>query len=566
VTRELGVKLVSPKVWRPLVEKRFGALTPQEQRFARSVVATMHNRHVGLTPELAAGLVRLLLDPNAQMQVGGAWSAVHKRLADELLIGKEGSNLARLPASKRGLGLLLGSVPTYSIIRLAMPIVEEACRRIGHCYLFCGDKVKFSVPKDEYDAYAKELTGAIIQLARDSDDRLKLFWQDRALALASLSHSSVFFGQTSAALPEVEPSALDLLLHLKPDISPSKRRAQHSLRLTIASGHRRNPRLKEGGIEGIRVSRRIEDMDSMLLSEYTYPEIIRLDRLVNTGFLALQRESRDQRMRDVLIAALMPGQVRARLSADLVKACWFDCVMRLSPILCRYRLYQSEFRWIEGDTFDRARTCTFLLQDMPAFHTTSENRPSKAYRRAFLTSLHWLPAYLDTRACFNSLADCNERIKSDLDTSDIARLRDWAYCAWADQKDHVHWAQRGDRASRRGRAASNWLRTDEFAYVHVMLFLPARERGKGSQGAPTSLGQLYAGLGLGNQPGRNVSITWVPSRIASDQTENSEAWAFDAHLRLDPLLFRSPQSDGREIAGRLVQAWFDQWIKEMGRG
>lgn len=545
MTRELGVKLVSPEVWRPLVEKRFGALTPQEQRFARSVVATMHNRHVGLTPELAAGLVRLLLDPNAQMQVGGAWSAVHKRLADELLIGKEGSNLARLPASKRGLGLLLGSVPTYSIIRLAMPIVEEACRRIGHCYLFCGDKVKFSVPKDEYDAYAKELTGAIIQLARDSDDRLKLFWQDRALALASLSHSSVFFGQTSAALPEVEPSALDLLLHLKPDISPSKRRAQHSLRLTIASGHRRNPRLKEGGIEGIRVSRRIEDMDSMLLSEYTYPEIIRLDRLVNTGFLALQRESRDQRMRDVLIAALMPGQVRARLSADLVKACWFDCVIRLSPILCRYRLYQSEFWWIEGDTFDRARTCTFLLQDMPAFHTTSESSPSEAYRRAFLTSLHWLPAYLDTRDRFRPLADYNERKKSDPETSDIKRLKDWAYSAWT---------------------ADKRLRADEFAYVHVMLFLPARERSKESQGAPTSLGQLYAGLGLGNQPGRNVSITWVPSRIASDQTENGKAWAFDAHLRLDPLLFRSPQSDGREIAGRLVQAWFDQWIKEMGRG
>lgn len=565
VAREFCVKLVSPSVWRPLVAEGFGALTPREQRFARSVLMTMHNRHVGVTPELAAGLAKLLIAPHAQQHVGGAWGAVHQRLTGALSKDKTGST-TRSPAQERASGLLLGSIPAYSTVRLAIPIVEAACHQIGRCYLFCADQVESSVREDEYDDYAKALSNAMIQLADEKNDQLQLFWKDRAFALASLSYTPAVLGHSGAALPEAEPSALDLLLGLEPEKPPAKRHSRYLPRLAVPPGYRRNPRLKEGGIDGIRLSKRVEDVDGMLPIEYVYPRPIRVDRLLNTGFLATQRESKHDKIRDVLIAALMPWRVRARLSADFVKACWFDCVMRLSFTLCQYRLYQSEFRWIEGDTFDRVRTCTFLLQDMPALHTTFESGPSKAYRREFLKSLRWLPSYLDTRAHFSILAGYEEKTRSNLEATDVDRLKDWITSAWASQIDHFHWALRESTtdASRRRRIVGRRLKADEFAFVHVMLFLPADERIKELQSASLSLGSLYNALSLGSHPGRSVSVTWVPDRLDLEEIKD---WAFDARGRMEALLFPAGRlQDDQKIAGRLEQTWLDQWMKEMGCG
>jgi hypothetical protein len=556
--RAFRIKLVSPGMWHALVDQHLRELTPQEQRFARSVLVTMHDRHVGVTPKLAADLARLLLNPYAGTGDQNAWGDVHRQLVKALSARKQDSPQFR----RKGSGLLLGSIPTYSILHLAMPIVEQACRRIGCCYLFCADKVKRSVQMSEYDEYAKKLSQTISELANnEDDDEFQLFLKEQAFALASLSQAPAILGHTGTPLPQVDESALRLLLHLEPDTSSSRRSSQRLPRPAVHRGQQRTPRQEEGGIDGVRSNKRVEDVDNMLLVEYMYPRPIRIDRVINTGFLTFQRESKHQRARDVLVAALMPGQVRAMLSADFVKACWFDCVMRFSLLLRQSHLHQSEFRWIEGDAFDRARRCTFFLQDLPAFRTAFETSPSAAYRHEFLTKLRWLPSYLDTRDRFNLLPGYGEKVKTARETSDRKRLEDWICSAWATQTDHLRWARRESSASRPIHSVSSRFQVDEFAYVHVMLFLPEDERDKGRTNA-FNLGRLHAGLGLSNQQNQNVSITWVPRRL-----DDVTAWAFDARLRPDSLLFPvdPPSIDHREIAGRLEQTWFDQWIKEFAR-
>lgn len=585
-TKDLFVRLVPPDVWRPQIAVCFGELTLQEQRFARSILATMHDRHIGITPELAAELARLLLDPRAATEATRTWVTIHDHLMDVMGELSTETGQGRALHSKRSPGLLLGSDPIYTVTRLALPIVEKACRQIGRCYLFCADEIDSSVQKDEYGKYTRDLSTEIARLTHDpsKDGGLGLFWKEGALALTSFSHASAIFERGYLALPKVDPSALSLLLDLEPNPS-SEHCSQHLPHPSVHHGHRRNPLERGGGIDGVRFSNRETDIEHMLPSEWTYPELIRIDRMINDGFLIFERESKHERARDALFAALMPGQVRATLTADFVKACWFDCIMRFGLLLRQSRLHQSEFRWVEGDVFDRTRTCTFFLQDLPTFQTTIETRPSKPYRHEFLTRLRWLPFYLDTRAHFNPLKEQkteNEKEQDDSPENDIKRSEEWAYAACLGQKDHARWARCEDDAGQR-HISSNRLRINEFAFVHVMLFLPLQalqdetaESTPSPRGPNEELGdiralslrilsQLHARLGFGDSPGRNVSITWVPDRLQNP-------WRFDTRRCPVSLLFpgkppsaTEQESVSEKIADRLVQAWLDQWIKEFRR-
>ncbi len=74
-------------------------------------------------------------------------------------------------------------------------------------------------------------------------------------------------------------------------------------------------------------------------------------------------------------------------------------------------------------------------------------------------------------------------------------------------------------------------------------------------------GPLFRGFGLGNYPGRNVSVTWVPERIG-----DTEKWHFATRGRpLSPIFpGKSDETIGeRKIAGKLIEIWLRQWIQEI---
>ncbi len=554
--KDFQVKLVPPKMWHSYIKKSFKKLEkPPEQRFARSALMAMHNRHVGVTPELIVDLTWQLMNPD---QVNGVWTAVFRRLGDDLAIGRE----------ERRFGLLLRSNPTYTIFRLAMPIVEASCRAIGRCYLFCEDNIQTRLKESDYTDYADELSNQIKKMANSHQaggrDEFQLFWQERAVTLSTFSRRPVGLQQFDTTLPETDPIAWGFLMRLKPDMPRSRSQSLLPRPLTRPIKHRINPYQKEEGLDGIRMTRREEDIDSILLSEFINPEPVLADRLLNTGYLATQRQSKREKLRDVLIAALMPGDMRASLKVDFVKACWFDCLMRLSLIFRQQQLPRSEFRWIEGDRFNRFHSNALFLQDLPAAKTIVAGPPSPGYRHQFLTALRWLPTYLDSQAHFRTLP--NYAPKTEADTSP----EKWLCRAWAAQQDHLQWlAHQDNQAGHSRRQKNNQLRVDEFAFVHIMVFLPPETADKPGELPPKPADRLQSiasCLGLGNSQSHNLSLTWLPKDL-----QDIEGWAFSAPGQPPLRLFKKTQVPGqavdeRKIAGRLERTWLDQIIKEIWHG
>jgi hypothetical protein len=546
------IKLVAPKIWKPILDSAFDGLSPELARKARAILTTLHNRHIGITPKLAAGLAPLIAGPYGfrwSSGMGEVWDHVIRRLQDET------------SGRQQTFGVLLSALPLYSILRLAMPMVEEACRRIGLCCLFCADNIESDVTMDDYNRYSRELEEEIKRMADTGEDYIKLYWTDRAITLAAYSSRASLREGAEGSLPETGPPALGLLLRLKTRISRARPLPFHASPMTQPLRHREVRRIKEGGFSGVYITRRQEDMGDILLSEFVNPPLVLADRLINNGFLALRRQARREKLRDFLVVGLMPAEVRPELSVDFIKACWLDFISRFGMMLIRNQRVRSEFRWLEGDRFGGVRSCHFLLQDTPPGFTgipvEGDWRPM--FRREFLTALGWLPQYLDTRGKFEAV--CKQVTGNNLESA-----QQWAFAAWHAQKENPLWKSYEPDKPHGGPEGKS-LDSEGFAFVHLMLFLPAGKRREGgiSISGAARLGALYSGFGIGNTPGRSIGVTWVPERITA-----SREWAFDCRDKRDSLLFPhlepGENADGHYIAGGLVQAWRDYLLKELRNG
>ena len=533
----LRVALVSPEVWQEVSQKAFGKLSPRESGLGKGLLSTLHNRHVGITPALAAELAVGLLDPN-RLPERGVWSMARDRLAEEFSTGKVG---------RRTLGLVFKAHPTYCILKLALPLVESACAGIGSNYLFCEEPTSPFVSLARYREYETALSQGLSALVGGTQPQLELFWKDRALALARFSKKSRQFRGNDGVIPHVEPTALSLFLRLKPNQPEIRQGRRRARRLSRSPVHRDVRHRREGGLQGIHLTRKIEDMDSILLSEMANPEIILKDRMLNTGFFALQRPPKREKKRDVLLAALAPIPPRQRLVADFVKACWFEALLHLSIPLRQGEMAKSEFRWSEGPLFGPVRHCGFSLQDMNASVDRLEPQMTEGYREAFTTRLGWLPQFLDTLGQTN-LTQADSGAEDD----DLSRLKSWIRQTWTGQRVAV--AQPGplDRPSA-SRPVPNSLK--DYSHVHLMLFLPANMQ---RQFRGLSLFDFLAGLGLGG-PGQSVSLTWLPQTVSANPQ-----WGFESQHHRVPLFPRKDASmRARDVAGKLVQTWVDCWQKEI---
>jgi hypothetical protein len=537
----MNIRLVPKQTWAGITRSRFQMLTPDARRAAYSILRTMHNRHVGITPDLAAQLAPLILEPTAAFQVEGPWAHVMERLTRELSAGRYREKFSR----QMGFGVLFSAIPPYSVIRLAMPIVEEACRRTGLCCLFCEDETG-NVLTEAYRRYSGAVSDEIEKMTEEIDGFFQVFWTERALTLAAYSRRpglwSIEKENTAVVgLPETDPAAAGLMLRLKPRIQPPKPLSRRQEAMTSPLKHRESPKNKEGGFSGIKITLQQEEMENILMSEFLNPPLLLADRLVNSGYLALKRKPKHERLRDVLIAGIMPNEIKPKLNVDFVKACWFDFITRFGFMLARQRLMRSEFRWLEGDMFGRSRDCRFRLEDLPLHKPPDETEPSAAYRRSFLVALGWFPSYLDTLNGFDVVPVVTGSPGGAGET-DLAMR--WAFSAW-----------KGQNLRHARRAA-----VDEFAFVHIMLFLPAQE---GMEiGAPPQalLRQMQRGFGIGNAPGRTTSITRVPETL-----EDLKQWTVDHRRKRESLFFSksSPGMTWEDIAGNLEHVWLQHTIEEM---
>ena len=416
------IELIPPSVWRQIIGKYSFSLT-DEKRLKFSIINFMHNRHVGITPELAELLAYIIFHPGAQQKKGGVWSLVLERLMKELELGK------------RRLGIVFQANSAYTVFRIAMPVIEKACALIGQCCLFCEDEDVSNIDQIMYEEYALNLSNHIKQITTENKNN-ELFWKERALSLTSFS-SMIKTRKTFVSLPDIDTASLSFFLSLEPDIPKKKQNIQHIRDLPILHKHRKIKKLKEEGIEGIHITREPEAINDILISEFINPEIILLDRLINTGYLAFKREPKREKLKDALIVAIIPWDVTNNLKIDFIKTCWFNCMMHLSILLREKKLQRSEFVWIEGDKFNNARFGNFSLEQM---HLTAiKDKANKSYRNIFLTSLRWMPFYYDRYSNYTQVT--KEKMEDDPEKTQekIYNLKQWAGNAWKMQTKNISW-------------------------------------------------------------------------------------------------------------------------------
>jgi len=564
------VELVAPSIWEQMQESVYAGLTSSLKNSAQAILTALQNRHIGITPALAAELAQLLEHQPGSRTSSGCWDAVIKRLLEES------------GAPRRAVAILPARVPLYILLRLAGPVIQAACQRLHACTLFCRDEISNSATAEAYQHYAQQLESEIHGLAANTDtktDPLQTFWKEQALTLTSYSRRAPLWGCTAPRLAEIFPPALSLLLGVNPKLTGADSLAIHPRTRVTPLKNLEIQRMTEGGFSGIHISRRLEDMGDILLSEFLNPPAVLADRLINNGYLTLQRETKLEQLRDVLIVGLLPAGIEPAPSADFIKACWFDFIARFGFLLYRSRLLRSEFRWLEGDALGRVSSCQFLLKELPALDIPVAGDLTPVFRREFLAALGWLPQFLDTRRPFEKVPQYHAttpqlKVAGELDT---ASQRQWAYSAWRSQRENILWGMQDpvNAIGNTPRDHEKRLAIETYAYLHIMLFLPAAKR-KAEKGetisAATRLGPLYSGLGIGQSQiagsghRYSASITWVPETITA-----AHQWAFDCKESHTTPLFPPPSSNPNinnpyttyKIAASLEQAWRFRLLKEL---
>ncbi len=167
----LVIDLIGRQHWQPLLDRALaadpGRAAEQQQLLAQTtstLITALHDRHVGITPDLAVGLARLLVLPGAQDQAAAPWRAVLDRLRRELRRNIPDDRATQRQNEQRD-GFVLRDAPTYTIMRLALPLVGWACQLIGRSVLGCADDLADGVTPADYSSYAARLAGQIAELA-----------------------------------------------------------------------------------------------------------------------------------------------------------------------------------------------------------------------------------------------------------------------------------------------------------------------------------------------------------------------------------------------------------------
>ena len=559
---EMRVRIVGPDGWLPFLDQALDNEPEAPTGVTRAILRFAHDRHVGMTAELAVGLAAVLASGKRRRAavIGAAvfgagasesrrlWLAVFDRLLrprrpaaagrPERLDAGDGEAAMRA----RSTGLLLGLAPFHTVARIAVPLVRAVLDRLDTAYLYGGQG--HAVPQGFNAAYSRhcaEMRSALAGALDDPDAVPPLFWDEAALVLDGLIRGS---GGARRLAPQTDAATVGLMLRLDPTLASAGRVPPLAPPRRIATGGERSgdrPRL--GGVTGIRQTRRPEDVDDMLVSEQLNDRVLLLDRVMHQGFLVHDRPPPIDRRRALLILGVMPHGLRG--DADrLAKAAWFDCLRRFAGrTTLAHRLV--DLMWIEGDGVGGARRFAASLEAA----SNPEGRQTTMDRRSFAAALGWAPGFVDTGTGAGIRANGNRQ-----QPGDPARI-DWLAAAVAAAGTAMAAAQGdgdGDLFSR-------------YRDVRCLVFLPAPAAPAGEPDGARLSRRIAHRLGLPTMDRRVLGLVWVPAAIAP-----ADGWALsDARRPFEPLAVAAAEPpDGvppedvppplRAVSGKLVGAWLDR--------
>lgn len=531
----MRIHIAAPASWSPILEKAVADASPRQRQWVGAIMRCMHDRHIGITPSLALGFLKMLGMENSRFsreatfsRIGNLprpWNLVAERLRERL--GPDGGKDARRRSKQSG--IWLGASPFYAVSKIAAPLVGRACQEVGSCYLFGEQETTssqlFELDYKQYDEAVTEtvarLSTAAAKYARVKTARAKtaspggsggsdgmmseLFWSDRALCAAGLSRDALN-GRWNSSIPATDPVLISLVL--RQELGGAEKAPERTRKHTSpahGSGEAAGERPKQGGVEGIRLSAREDDFGDMLHSEYINPDLIRIDRMINTGILVRHRPPPATPRRDLLAAAIFPPASYSLQgsSVRVAKAAWFDSAARLSVNLEAAKLRKSDFLCIEGDAFGGMKSCFSSLEQMPEISGELLGGNNAAYRCKFLTALDWAPRFFDFNA--RCLPEFELPKKKDECNGAAHASKNWMRKAllFGLRKNG---AQNHNQRGQRFAEDSPLSALQDYGAVHITAFLPL-----GFQEEATALArEVNSALCLSPDRGQKLTVVWLP--------------------------------------------------------
>lgn len=328
----VGMRIAGPNGWA-------GRATSAR---AQGVLAAFHERHVPLTPRLARALARLESTPTPGADQD--WGRAFVRAGEALGI-----------AGQVGSAFWAAAMPIFAV-SVAEPILRHAARRVGQITLFGAADLGLADEAPPGDQ-ARQIEAAVNAALGDAAVMGRGFWVVAGVALhAAATHATEVraglvrpvAGQARRLLPEPDAALCRLLFETEPQFQEAPLARQRRQRARAKSMRKRSGiRPKEGGVAGIRASRRIEDFPDAVFSELIMPIPVLANRLLHEGVLVRHRPPLRDPKRDLLSLCFCDAQGASGAGA-LVKAAWADAGLRLRLILSQLGLTHSDLIWAEA--------------------------------------------------------------------------------------------------------------------------------------------------------------------------------------------------------------------------
>ncbi|WP_448207782.1 hypothetical protein [Azospirillum sp. sgz302134] len=532
--------IASPQSWRPLFDAAAASLGCEERRLFLAIVQRLHGDHVGIGMQAAAGLARLLgpAPPLDRLFRCHPWSLLPERLArtgvwrpDPAVLSGEDFLVHKLRRQAHAL-----------VARLIGPLVQRACDEHGLCILFGGnghaDPVDFP---SRYAAYEAETARILERLIEG---------EECALSMTGWSLSAAGFDRTlpdgapAARLPQGDSVTTALALTLQPELPPLRPLRRSVVNRTNRTGSiRQGVRPQQGGISGIRHSRRHEDLNQILDSEFLLPRVLRMERMANAGFLMRDRPPYRLPRRDLLILFLVDAS-GAGDAVRLAQASWLLFLMGALSRLRDVSPKQVDAFWANSDSqgLTALHGCAADLELWPSMPDGS--LPVGDARAALLDRLNCLPALTDRRRPVDiRLAVPNDRPESAV--------------AWM-------------KGAMQALASESGRHSADYEQALFLLAMPSPASGQETRRTLTQrLAQAVEREPGGGPPSAMLGVLWMP---AVDGGQAGQPWILTtqgighaAPGRREVVLRTGSPADAvpatREgadrAAGAILDAWFD---------
>lgn len=390
----VAVQFVGPRQARRLNDAALHDKDAARVRDALNLLRVFHDRHIGLPPQLANEFSAAFPphgSPDAEAALRGA---IYTRLLQAIGIDPK---LVRDP---RHFDILPRQIFVHDCL---LPLTALAVEAIGRTVLFCEDDDLPEIEAHAYEAYLHAFREAIERLCKSAEANadatsVDIFWERASAKLWAAVRKQRRSSQRLTGSQQIaEPDGM--VLRFIHGLKPEPRITADPRRIRPIMADEQNPQFtypRQGGVVDIHSTRRPEDIDDFLISEFMWPPAILADRLLNGSNLAKHRPPPFDERRQILVVGVgvdepvMPSLAIARVA-------WLDALFRFSIMLHKSNLRRSQLRfgqWLPGAGVAQS---SLSVADYPQLGKFDFKTVTRLQMRGFFRDAGWLPGFIATR-------------------------------------------------------------------------------------------------------------------------------------------------------------------------